>query len=145
VEANHVRILLGPFEGELNDFPNFYGINRCAFRLEARSYEQALRDHWLPKWPKMTIGGPDSIALLVWEVFFNPRHISAGVGLLYPDEYTISLNTFHPEFMLWHRSFIPESLGLLLYADSSERFMEVTPATTHDELINYLYTMHDVR
>lgn len=140
---------LAPFTGPTTRFSELAGsytlnnvdyavmlnaIEQSMLRLEPKQYHQVLSEQWKPKWPNMWIAGPDSISLLVWELYFDPTKISAGHGKLFKDFKTVTLDVFHTDFIVWHRSVVPERHQLLLWVAASPVAIELTSSTTVDDL-----------
>lgn len=136
---------VAPFHGVLTNYISiFAAISNSELTLDIQDYEVQLKSYWLPKWPKMHIGGPDRFSFLVWDLFYEPKgQYNGRARLSKRDQKTITLDIFHPEFILWHRSVIPMSYRLVLYADTSEKFLELTSHTSHEQLMGWFMTLHD--
>ena len=135
---------VAPVIGQLTDYLSLFpAIKESDLNIDVEEYRQRLEDFWLHHWPRMWIRGPGKFSVLTWELYFDPMKISSGHGSLSEDMKTLSLDIFHPDFIMWHRTVILETYQLVLYSDTSEKYLMLTSDTSREQTMDWRRTMHE--
>jgi hypothetical protein len=112
--------------------PSEWETTSVTLQIDPKRYRKRL----IETWPKIVFFEPPTVDyVLFWGL---PERLGTPICMgLQKNLQIISMDEAHPEYILWHRSFVPNKHLLYLYDLDKNEILELTDQTIFEDIIKF--------